>query len=95
MRKVKIVGACSKWIDGEGWVVEIPEDTFVKQIKEQAIKEFAERLREELIEGIDSNMRCMDKQKELNELWHNCLGKKTACQGILDIVEGYVEEMTK
>ena len=31
-KTIKIVGSCSKWIDGEGWVTEVPisqiENTF-------------------------------------------------------------------
>ncbi len=35
---IRIVGLCSKWIDGEGWVTEIPKRMLTEKIEEM-IKE--------------------------------------------------------
>lgn len=31
---IRIVGPCSKWIEGEGWVTEIPKKVLAKKIEE-------------------------------------------------------------
>lgn len=43
---VKITGPCSKWVDGEGWVTEIPSIILVERANQEIIKTYKELLRE-------------------------------------------------
>ena len=43
---VKITGPCSKWVDGEGWVTEIPSIILVERANQEIIKTYQELLRE-------------------------------------------------
>ena len=43
---VKITGPCSKWVEGEGWVTEIPSIILVERANQAIIKTYQELLRE-------------------------------------------------
>ncbi len=43
---VKITGPCSKWVEGEGWVTEIPSIILVERANQEIIKTYQELLRE-------------------------------------------------
>jgi hypothetical protein len=63
-----------------------------EEIEKETARKILKRIADECIIGIDSNLKCMADQKDINTLWHNCLGKKTACQGIYDVVIELQEE---
>lgn len=35
---IRIVGPCSEWVEGEGWVTEIPQKVLIEKIEEIVIK---------------------------------------------------------
>ena len=73
-------------------LLELGWEAFANEMRQETARKILKRIADECIIGIDSNLKCMADQKDTNTLWHNCLGKKTACQGIYDVVIELQEE---
>lgn len=97
-KTIKIVGPCSKWIDGEGWVTEIPisqiENIFCigKNVVVIDKQDFQKKVEEEVNHRITAELmrERVELTKEIIDKIDDMIGGKMIAQALREIYE--VEE---
>ena len=61
----------------------------------ETVKEFAEKLKQDIEKAIDSNYKVMSSRTKDDEMWLTCSSKISACGGILQTLNDLAEQYCK
>lgn len=61
----------------------------------ETVKEFAEKLKQDIEKAIDSNYKVMSNRTKADDVWLTCSSKISACSGILQALNDLAEQYGK